>query len=194
MARVRWTSSVIVCLAVLLAACGKSTVRPHATEQTVADFVFKQTGFRATDVRCPSGIPAKVGSTFDCHFTGPEGPYTAHVRITSVHGQRATEDIVTRPSADGKFSPRVLFSVRSRPYGKRTIRPHDAEQVVVDVVFGQTRFRPTDVRCPSGVEARVGVTFDCHFTGPEGPYTAHMRITMVQGARVLVSVLSRPST
>lgn len=77
-----------------------STIRPHATERTVAAFVFKHTGFRPTDVRCPSGIPAKVGSTFDCHFTGPEGPYTAHVRITSVHGQRVTDYIVSRPSGD----------------------------------------------------------------------------------------------
>jgi hypothetical protein len=191
MACVRRTGPVIACLAVLLTACGKSTIRPHATEQTVTDFVFKQTGFRPTDVRCPSGISAKVGSTFDCHFTGPEGPYTAHVRITSVHGQRATEDIVTRPSADGKFSPRVLFSVRS--HGKSTIRPHGAELVVVNVVFGQTGFRPTDVRCPSGVEASVGVSFECHFTGPEGPYTAHMRIIEIHGERVLVSLRSRPS-
>ena len=36
--------------------------------------------------------------------------------------------------------------------------------------------------CPSGVETKVGVQFDCHFTGPEGkPYTAHMRITKVDG-------------
>ncbi len=73
-----------------------STIRPHATEQTVADFVFKQTGFRPTDVRCPSGVQAKVGSTFECHFTGPDGPYGAQVRITSVHGQRAIDYIVTR--------------------------------------------------------------------------------------------------
>jgi hypothetical protein len=62
----------------------------------VADFVFQHTGFRPTDVRCPSGVPANAGSTFDCHFTGPDGSYTAHVRITSVHGQRATDYIVTR--------------------------------------------------------------------------------------------------
>jgi hypothetical protein len=98
LARVRRIVPVIACLALLLTACGMSTIRPHATEQTVADFVFKRTGFRPTDVRCPSGIAAKVGSTFDCHFTGPEGPYTAHVRIMSVHGQRATDYIVTRPS------------------------------------------------------------------------------------------------
>jgi hypothetical protein len=51
---------------------------------------------RPTDVRCPSGIPAKVGSALDCHFTGPDGPYVAHVRITSVHGEPAIDYIVTR--------------------------------------------------------------------------------------------------
>jgi hypothetical protein len=99
MARVRRTAAVVVYLAVLLTAC-QSTIRSHATEQTVTDFVFEHTGFRPTDVRCPSGIPAKVGSTFDCHFTGPDGRYTAHVRITSVHGQRATDYIVTRRSGN----------------------------------------------------------------------------------------------
>ena len=28
---------------------------------------------------------------------------------------------------------------------------------------------PSDVSCPSGVEAKVGVEFDCHFTGVDGP-------------------------
>ena len=64
--------------------------------------------------------------------------------------------------------------------------------MVVNVVFNQTGFRPRDVRCPSGVEARVGGRFECRFTGPEGPYTAYMRITNVQGERVLFSVRTRP--
>ena len=98
MPRVLRAGPAIVCLAVLLAGCGGSTVRPHATEQTIADFVFDKTGFRPTDVRCPSGIPAEVGSTFECHFTGPEGPYAARVRITGVHGQRTIDYIVTRRS------------------------------------------------------------------------------------------------
>ncbi|OBF47517.1 hypothetical protein A5787_10415 [Mycobacterium sp. 852002-50816_SCH5313054-b] len=77
---------------------------------------------------------------------------------------------------------------------KSTVRPEGAAQSVVDVVSGQTGFHPTDVHCPSGVEAKVGQEFDCHFTGPEGkPYTAHMRITKVDGERVDFDVRSRPS-
>jgi hypothetical protein len=89
----------MACVAILLAGCGESsTIRPHATEKTVADFVAKHTGFHPKDVRCPAGIPATVGTEFQCHFTGPDGPYTAYVRILSVHGERVLDHIVTRPS------------------------------------------------------------------------------------------------
>jgi hypothetical protein len=96
MPRVRRTAPAFVCLVLLLTGCGTSTIRAGATEQTVGDFVFRKTRFRPTDVKCPSGVPAKVGSTLDCRFTGPDGPYVAHVRITSVHGERAVDYIVTR--------------------------------------------------------------------------------------------------
>ena len=47
---------------------------------------------------------------------------------------------------------------------------------------------------PSGVEAKVGVQFDCHFTGPEGKeYTANMKITRVNGAEVDFAVNSHLS-
>jgi hypothetical protein len=85
-----------VCLAIVLSGCGQSTIRPHAAEQTIADLVSKHTGFRPTDVRCPSGVPASVGGRFECRFTGPDGRYAAEVRIMSVRGQRVEEYIVTR--------------------------------------------------------------------------------------------------
>jgi hypothetical protein len=91
------TAISIFCLAVLVA-CGKSTVRPHGAERAVTDVVFRQTGFRPTDVRCPSDVEAKVGETFECHFSGPEGPYTAHMRITKVEGERVEFQVRTRPS------------------------------------------------------------------------------------------------
>jgi Domain of unknown function (DUF4333) len=77
--------------------------------------------------------------------------------------------------------------------GESTIRPEGAERVVVDVVNKETGFRPKDVRCPSDQEAKAGVTFACHFTGPEGPYTADMRVTKVEGERVEFAVRSRRS-
>ena len=96
---VRPTAVLLVSLAALLAGCGKTTIKPEGAEQVVVDVVSSKTGFRPTDVRCPSGVEAKVGVTFDCTFTGPEGPYTADMRVTKVEGER------------------VLFSVRSRRTG-----------------------------------------------------------------------------
>lgn len=91
----------------------------------------------------------------------------------------------------------AIFAIAILPTAcspKSTVKPEGAAQSVVDVVSGQTGFHPTDVRCPSGVEAKAGQEFDCHFTGPEGkPYTAHMRITKVDGERVDFDVRSRPS-
>ncbi|MEC4765684.1 DUF4333 domain-containing protein [Mycobacterium sherrisii] len=77
---------------------------------------------------------------------------------------------------------------------KTTVKPDGAAQSVVDVVSKQTGFHPNDVHCPAGVEAKVGVQFDCHFTGPEGKeYTANMKITRVSGAEVDFDVNTHPS-
>ncbi len=91
-----------VCCAVLLAACGRNTIVAAGAERSVADAVSGQTGFRPTDVRCPAGVSAKVGVSFECHFTGPEPrPYTATMVITSVHGTRVVFHVTSRPSAPG---------------------------------------------------------------------------------------------
>ena len=51
-----------------------------------------------------------------------------------------------------------------------------------------------DVTCPSGVDAEVGAEFDCKFTGPEGrKYTAHLKVTKVEGDNVEFYVQSKPS-
>jgi Domain of unknown function (DUF4333) len=94
--RVRRIGAVTASLAVVLAGCGQNEIIAQRAAKTIADFVFMHTHFRPTDVKCPSGVPAKVGNTFDCHFTGPDGKYLAHVRIVSVSGTRVVQYIVTR--------------------------------------------------------------------------------------------------
>lgn len=86
-------------LALLFVGCGDttSTVVPEEAAKTVVRVVDEQTDFRPTDVECPSGVEAEVGGTFDCHFTGPEGPYVAHMKILDVEGERVDFRIVTRP-------------------------------------------------------------------------------------------------
>ena len=78
--------------------------------------------------------------------------------------------------------------------GTNTVKPDGAERSVADVVSRKTGFHPTDVSCPSGIEAEVGGTFNCRFTGPAGkPYVARMSIIEVDGERVVFQVRSRPS-
>jgi len=87
----------ILFLVVLLAGCGTSTVEPEGAERSVVDVVSRKTDFRPQDVRCPSGVEAEVGETFECSFTGPEGPYVAHMRILDVDGERVVFQVNTRP-------------------------------------------------------------------------------------------------
>lgn len=66
------------------------------TAATVSRSIFVRTGFRPRDVTCPSGVPAKVGGTLKCHFTGPDGKYTAYLVIQSVKGTRVVFQIQSR--------------------------------------------------------------------------------------------------
>ena len=89
----------MVALAVLIAGCG-STIKPDGAAQSVVDLVKKQTGFEPKDVKCPEGVEAKVGVTFECKFTGPEATvYTADMRITKVEGDDVEFYIETHPSS-----------------------------------------------------------------------------------------------
>lgn len=68
------------------------------------------------------------------------------------------------------------------------ITPEGAAKAVTDLVSEQTDFTPDDVSCPDGVEAKVGVTFDCEFAGPGGDYIAHMKIVKIEGEQVLFDI------
>jgi hypothetical protein len=88
----------VASLALILAGCG-STIKPEGAAASVVDLVSKQTGFKPNDVKCPSGVDAKVGTEFDCHFTGPEGKdYAAHMKVTKVEGDDVQFYIKTEPS------------------------------------------------------------------------------------------------
>ena len=98
-ALLKWLAPIACCVTLLSACGGSASIDPGATAHYVEDFVFQHTGFRATDVTCPSGIPARAGGRFNCHFTGPEGPYTAYMRILNVKGRRVLFGVKTQPSS-----------------------------------------------------------------------------------------------
>lgn len=99
-AQVAAAAAAVGLVSVLTAGCStKSTVKPEGAAQSVVDVVAKQTGFHPADVHCPTGVEAKVGVEFDCHFTGPEGKeYTANMKITKVDGERVDFAVNTHPS------------------------------------------------------------------------------------------------
>jgi len=72
-----------------------------------------------------------------------------------------------------------------------TVIPEAAAQTIVNFLSEQFDFRPTDVTCPSGVQSKVGQRFECQFTGPEGPYTAYMQITKVDGQSAEFNIVTR---
>ena len=82
--------------ALQLAACGVSTIKPDGAAQSVVDLVAEKTDFKPTDVTCPEGIEAKVGQEFDCKFTGPDGNYTAHMKVLKIDGEQVLFDINTK--------------------------------------------------------------------------------------------------
>jgi hypothetical protein len=92
-------ATLLIVPATLLAGCGQLVVIPSGAEQAVRQIVSTKTSTRAVDVSCPSGVSAKVGTTFDCHFKTPDGTkYVAHMRITSVHGKAVDFQIDTAPA------------------------------------------------------------------------------------------------
>lgn len=91
-------AAILAAVALLVSGCG-STIKPDGAAQSVVDLVKKQTGFEPTDVTCPEGVEAKVGTKFECKFTGPEDrEYTADMRITTVEGDDVEFYIETRPT------------------------------------------------------------------------------------------------
>ena len=85
-----------VVVIVLVAANTKFIIADKAAG-ILRDGVSRQSGFTPTDVSCPSGVEAKVGQTFDCHFNGPRGRYTSHMKVTKVDGDYVEFDMRWSP-------------------------------------------------------------------------------------------------
>lgn len=93
---VRLGAALFIGVAVLgFSGCGKE-IDAGSAQKSVTDFVAKNTKFTPKDVKCPSGIEAKVDVEFDCTFTGPDGDYVAHLKITKVDGSNVEYDVETK--------------------------------------------------------------------------------------------------
>jgi Domain of unknown function (DUF4333) len=93
------TATAVALAAFQLTGCSTGgTIKPDMAAQSVVNLVSQKAKFKPTDVKCPSGVAAKVGGTFDCNFTGPRGvAYLAHMKIVKIDGEKAVFDISTDP-------------------------------------------------------------------------------------------------
>ena len=93
------TATLVALTACQLTGCSTGgTIKPDMAAQSVVNLVSQKTKFKPTDVKCPSGVAATVGGTFDCNFTGPRGvSYLAHMKIVKIDGEKAVFDINTDP-------------------------------------------------------------------------------------------------
>jgi predicted small lipoprotein YifL len=80
--------AVVVVLATALAACGSSgprTVDPASVEAAIRADVVRQGGALKT-IKCPAGIKAKPGATFDCTIALDDGSTAvAHVTMATAN-------------------------------------------------------------------------------------------------------------
>jgi hypothetical protein len=95
------TVATVAVAAVALGACGEKTIEADGAQDTLTGFVKRETGFVVKDASCPDDVEAKEGKTFDCAFTGPEGPYVAHMTVTDVDGSKVLFQIQTERKPGG---------------------------------------------------------------------------------------------
>jgi NAD(P)H-hydrate repair Nnr-like enzyme with NAD(P)H-hydrate epimerase domain len=137
---------------VALAACGSSTV----DQSDEVGLIHKDLGIynlpQAKSVDCPSGVDAKVGTTFVCHATLANGQVvTLPSRVNTVNGSHAT----LGPD------PAVL-----------------QQALAIGVIYKSLSSEPKSVDCPSDVPAKAGKTFECRVTATNGATgTFTLRIT-----------------
>jgi hypothetical protein len=86
--------------ALLLAGCGTKPLEiiPGGAETAIRNAIKQHTGLPATNVRCPSGVHAKAGNTFACHFSAGGQNYIAHMHILRIKGHAVTYDVTTSPA------------------------------------------------------------------------------------------------
>lgn len=129
----------LVCLcAVLIAACGDTTIDSAEAEAFISKSVTDQIGARVESVECPDGLVAKKGATFDCTVNGDDGS--------------SGEAKVTEKDSEGNVNVSAPF-----------IHVRDLETRIVDGLSEQLGETVT-LDCPEIVIGEKGGTFECDAT------------------------------
>jgi hypothetical protein len=82
-------------MALMLGGCGTLVIIPKGAETVIRNLVQQHTGETATNVKCPSGVHAKAGNTFNCHFAAGGKNYIAHMDILRIKGTSVYYNVST---------------------------------------------------------------------------------------------------
>lgn len=151
MKRIRWLTALAVCgIAAVMAGCsaevhvGGSTVKQAGEISSTKSFIAHSLPDLppVDSVDCPSGVDAKVGTTFECQATLDNGQeVTIPFEVASIDGDHVKFNLNTDVVTQG---------------------------LAVDVVYKAADSPPKSVDCPTDVQATKGKTFDCRLTFESG--------------------------
>ena len=160
MKRIRWSTALAIGgAAAVMAGCsasvsvgGGDTVKQPGEVSSTKSFIANSLPDLppVQSVDCPSGVDAKVGTTFECQATLDNGQaVTIPFQVASINGDRV----------DFKSNPDVVN-----------------QGLAVDVVYKASDSPPKSVDCPTDVQATKGKTFDCRAVYGNGPETLTLKV------------------
>jgi hypothetical protein len=85
-------------LGLLLGGCGTLVIIPKGAETVIRNLVKEHTGETVTSVSCPSGVHAKAGNVFTCHYSAGGRNYIAHMHILRIKGQSVYYNVNSNPA------------------------------------------------------------------------------------------------
>jgi Domain of unknown function (DUF4333) len=148
---------------VAVTGCSK-TIDAKKGEKFITKQVEGRIGIQVKTVKCPSGLTAKKGATFDCTVTATDGS-TGKAQVTE-------------KDAKGNVTVRTPF-----------ISPSSLEKSIASGINQQAGSNAARIGCPDIIEAEKGGKFDCQLTAGKQKLTvkvtqtdnrAHVRYRVVQ--------------
>jgi hypothetical protein len=137
-----------VVAAFAVAGCSKS-IDTDKAEKFIGKTVTAQVGADVKSVKCPSGLTAKKGETFECTVTGADG--------TSGKAQ------VTEKDDQGNVSVSAPF-----------VHTTNLEELMAKNIGEQAGAKDVKVDCPEIIVGKKGGTFDCSATSGKDKATVNV--------------------
>lgn len=159
---IRFLGAGLVCAAVLSACSGSISINSSPevaqsdVESQVATKLAAQTSQPLPKVSCPSGLPAKVGSSIDCTLTaqGDTTKYPVHVTVTSVKNGTAQFDaqVGQAPGAGNK----TAFCADNATLDKAMVGVQQPSDLIPIFKANQATLSDFQAQAPSDIVSSAG--------------------------------------